>query len=173
MHLGLVLWVFLMSAMFSQLKYFHVQVGLGCGRAEIHNSGNSSPVLELRVLLMLYYPLGRSLTRSETFGRSVSSSVPLWFSEPGWVFTAVRRANLGQARDAIFDLVRRPHSFQVYHRKDETFKSHFRSKNMHKCVCGGHACHPGTREAEAGALSSLSYAARPRLHESITNKGKQ
>lgn len=82
-------------------------------------------------------PLGRSLTRSETFGRSVSSSVPLWFSEPGWVFTAVRRANLGQARDAIFDLVRRPHSFQVYHWKDETFKSHFRSKNMHKCVCGG------------------------------------
>lgn len=66
-----------MSAIFSQLKYFHVQVGLGCGRAEIHNSGNSSPVLELRVLLMLYYPLGRSLTRSETFGRSVSSSVPL------------------------------------------------------------------------------------------------
>lgn len=52
---------------------------------------------------------------------------------------AMRRANLGQARDAIFNLVRRPHSFQVYHRKDETFKSHFRSKNMHKCVCVGGA----------------------------------
>lgn len=74
---------FLMSAIFFQLKYFHVQVGLGCGRAEIHNSGTSSPVLELRVLLMLYYPLVRSLTHSETFGRSVSSSVPLWFFRAG------------------------------------------------------------------------------------------
>lgn len=58
-----------MSAIFFQLKSFQVQVGLRCGRAEIHNSGTSSPVLELRVLLTLYYPLGRSLTPSETFGR--------------------------------------------------------------------------------------------------------
>lgn len=45
---------FFMSALFFQLKYFHVHLGLGCDGVEIHYSENSCLVLELRVLLMLY-----------------------------------------------------------------------------------------------------------------------
>lgn len=122
-----------MSAIFFQLKYFQVQVGLGCGRVEIHNSENSSLALVLRVLLMLYYPLGRVLTHPETCVR-LSLFFYTFTSESWWVFTVMQRANLGQNTDAIFNVVKSPHSFQMCHPKDEIFKSNFRSKNMHECV---------------------------------------